>query len=75
MENNKDLMGWNAPGSNNSSDEEKKREQSSQDPWGRETRSSSTDDLLSGLLKALKDLLGLNGKRSSSKVVKLQLLD
>ena len=26
MENNKDLMGWNAPGSNNSSDEEKKRE-------------------------------------------------
>lgn len=56
MENNKDLMGWNAPGSNNSSDEEKKREQSSQDPWGRETRSSSTDDLLSGLLKALKDL-------------------
>ena len=67
MENNKDLMGWNAPGSNNSSDEEKKREQSSQDPWGRERRSSSTDDLLSGLLKALKDLLGLNGKRSSSK--------
>ncbi len=67
MENNKDLMGWNAPGSNNSSDEEKKREQSSQDPWGRESRSSSTDDLLSGLLKSLKDLLGLNGKRSSSK--------
>ena len=38
MENNKDLMGWNAPGSNNSSDEEKKREQSSQDPWGRESK-------------------------------------
>ena len=37
-------MGWNAPGSNNSSDEEKKREQSSQDPWGRESRRSSTDD-------------------------------
>ena len=55
MENNKDLMGWNAPGSNNSSDEEKKREQSSQDPWGRESRSSSTDDLLSGLLKSLKE--------------------
>lgn len=54
MENNKDLMGWNAPGSNNSSDEEKKREQSSQDPWGRESRRSSADDLLSGLLKSLK---------------------
>ena len=67
MENNKDLMGWNAPGSNNSSDEEKKREQSSQDPWGRESRRSSADDLLSGLLKSLKDLLGLNGKRSSSR--------
>lgn len=67
MENNKDLMGWNAPGSNNSSDEEKKREQSSQDPWGRQTRQSSSDDLLSGLLKSLKDLLGGNGKRSSSR--------
>ena len=65
MENNKDLMGWNAPGSNNSSDEEKKIEQSSQDPWGRERRSASTADLLSGLLKALRDLLGLNGKRYS----------
>ena len=26
MENNKDLMGWNAPGSNNSSDEENSRQ-------------------------------------------------
>lgn len=67
MENNKDLMGWNAPGSNNSSDEEKKREQPSQDPWGRQTRRSSGDDLLSGLLKSLKDLFGGNGKKGSSR--------
>ncbi len=63
MENNKDLMGWNAPGSNNSSDEEKKKD-SNPDPWGRDTRKQQ--DPLEDFLKTLKNLFGFEKKRGLS---------
>jgi len=63
MENNKHLMGWNAPGSNNSSDEEKKRDNQT-DPWGRTVRKN--DDPIQMLLKVFKNLLG-GGSGSSGK--------
>lgn len=68
MENNKDLMGWNAPGSNNSSDEEKPQPKpSSDDPWGR-YRNNQKTDALDGLIKFLKGLFGSNkGSNSNNK--------
>ena len=52
MENNKDLMGWNAPGSNNSSDEDK---QKNTDPWGRTVKRNN--DPVQEILNLLKNFL------------------
>ena len=64
MENNKDLMGWNAPGSNNSSDEDK---QKNTDPWGRTVKRNN--DPVQEILNLLKNFLGnrKNGSGGSSK--------
>lgn len=59
MENNKDLMGWNAPGSNNSSDEDKQR---NTDPWGRTVKRNN--DPVQEILNLLKNFLG--NKKSGS---------
>ena len=53
MENNKDLMGWNAPGQNDPQDDGRRDQPS--DPWGRTTRKQESDPL-GALLKLLKDL-------------------
>ncbi len=63
MENDKHLMGWNAPGSNNSSDEDKRREEQN-DPWGRTTKKSA--DPLQELLNLLKKALAGTSKGSGS---------
>ncbi|MGN0893799.1 MAG: FtsH protease activity modulator HflK [Succinivibrio sp.] len=74
MENNKDLMGWNAPGSNNSSDSDKEKEEKEKswinqsDPWGRNNRKKEAD-VLGELLKFLKSVFG-NTKSGSSKNTK-----
>lgn len=74
MENNKDLMGWNAPGSNNSSDSDKEKEEKEKswinqsDPWGRNNRKKEAD-VLGDLLKFLKSVFG-NTKSGSSKNTK-----
>ncbi len=70
MENNKDLMGWNAPGSNNSSDEDKRKET---DPWGREVKRDN--DPVQEILKLLKNFLGnkKSGSGNSSKPEKTSL--
>ena len=64
MENNKDLMGWNAPGSNNSSDEDK---QKNTDPWGRTVKRNN--DPVQEILNLLKNFLGnrKTGSGGSSK--------
>ncbi|MCI6905382.1 MAG: FtsH protease activity modulator HflK [Succinatimonas sp.] len=76
MENNRDLMGWNAPGSNNSDNENKRPEQNN-DPWGRtNNQRKSSDDIVAVALKFLKDLLGdkgNGGNRSSSSKKKSSL--
>jgi len=70
MESNKDLMGWNAPGSNNSSDEDKRKET---DPWGREVKRDN--DPVQEILKLLKNFLGnkKSGSGNSSKPEKTSL--
>ncbi len=60
MENNKDLMGWNAPGSNNSSDEDKRKEN---DPWGREVKRNN--DPVQEILNLLKKFLNNKGSGSN----------
>lgn len=55
--NNKDLMGWDAPGSNNHNDEEKKRSQDN-DPWGRSSRSSNDEFNFSKFIDELMEMLG-----------------
>lgn len=59
MEKNKDLMGWNAPGSNNSSDEDK---QKNTDPWGRTVKRNN--DPVQEILNLLKNFL--NNKKTGS---------
>ena len=54
MENNKDLMGWNAPGQNDPQDDGRRDQPS--DPWGRTTRKQESDPI-GALLKLLKDFL------------------
>ncbi|MBQ2381687.1 MAG: FtsH protease activity modulator HflK [Succinivibrio sp.] len=65
MENNKDLMGWNAPGSDN--DDKGSNKGANQDPWGRSSKNNSQSDPLSALLNYLKDLFGSKGSGSSNK--------
>ena len=62
MENNKDLMGWNAPGQNDPQDDGRRDQPS--DPWGRTTRKQESDPL-GALLKLLKDFFG--GSKNGSK--------
>ena len=63
--NNKDLMGWDAPGSNNHNDEEKKRSQDN-DPWGRSSRSSNDEFNFSKFIDELMEMLGFKKKGSGS---------
>ena len=60
MEKNKDLMGWNAPGSGNSNDNDKNREQ---DPWGRNMRQEK--DQMQEFLNFIKNLFGGSGNKNS----------
>lgn len=63
MENNKDLMGWNAPGQNNSSEEDKRKDT---DQWGRNKKSNETDPV-EALINLLKSLFGSSKKSNNSK--------
>lgn len=62
MEKNKDLMGWNAPGSDN--DDKGSGNKSNQDPWGRSSQKNSQSDPISAILNYFKDLFGSNGSGS-----------
>ncbi len=62
MENNKDLMGWNAPGSDNN--DKGSNNGPEKDPWGRTSKNNTQSDPIAALLKALKDLFGANGSSS-----------
>lgn len=62
MEKNKDLMGWNAPGSDN--DDKESGNKSNQDPWGRSSQKNSQSDPISAILNYFKDLFGSNGSGS-----------
>ena len=65
MENNKDLMGWNAPGSDNN--DKGGNNGPEKDPWGRTSRNNNQSDPVAALIKALKDLFGASGSGRSNK--------
>lgn len=65
MENNKDLMGWNAPGSDNN--DKGSNNGPEKDPWGRTSRNNNQSDPVAALIKALKDLFGASGSGRSNK--------
>lgn len=63
-DNYKDLMGWNAPGGNGQKGEDKNPQQDN-DPWGRSSKSQSSDFDLGKLLEELAGSFGFKKKKNS----------